>query len=466
MKSSNYLFYTAILGIALSAPLTSHAAVVITEIMYDLPGSDTDREWVEITNQGSATVDVSGYKFFEYGTNHGLTLATGATVLAPEQSAVIANNAATFKIDWPNYSGTLFDSSFSLSNTGEPLALKNSAGDIEDSVSYTSDFGAAGDGNSLHRSGNSFVARAPNPGVFGSQSGSTPSSGGPSSSPSSYSTSTSTPTSTPAQNSTITARAGGDQTVFVGAGSVFEGEALGTQGSLLQNARYVWNFGDGAVAEGKSVMHTYLYPGTYIAVLSIASGEYSASDRLTVTVLLPEVALVVEADGSLVVRNASSREIDLGAWSLVRGGAIFTIPRRTFVPPGGSTRFAPGVLGFSGDVAAVLFFPNGTIAAQANQQSPAAAAVPPPAGDMTKRPLPATHPTKTPPITPTVSEDVTGEDLAAAPASGNFSLPLWGYLAGLIALVGLGVVGSLYARLPTEPTGKTKSTADEFEITD
>jgi len=60
----------------------------------------------------------------------------------------------------------LFDSAFSLSNTGEALAIKNGAGEVEDSVSYISSIGAAGDGGSLQRSNNTFIAALPTLGVF------------------------------------------------------------------------------------------------------------------------------------------------------------------------------------------------------------------------------------------------------------------------------------------------------------
>jgi len=54
-----------------------YSQVVITEVMYDLEGSDSGREWVEIVNLSSQTLDISLWKFFENGTNHGLALFQG-----------------------------------------------------------------------------------------------------------------------------------------------------------------------------------------------------------------------------------------------------------------------------------------------------------------------------------------------------------------------------------------------------
>src|SRR3990167_6884392 len=122
-----------------------YASVIVSEVMYDLEGADTGREWVEIQNDGVA-VDLTGWKFFEGGVNHGLTLIQGDISLLQNGFAVIADNAEKFLLDWPGFSGMLFDSVFSLSNTGETLVLRNSELADVDSVTYSSEWGANGDG--------------------------------------------------------------------------------------------------------------------------------------------------------------------------------------------------------------------------------------------------------------------------------------------------------------------------------
>jgi hypothetical protein len=147
-------------------PASAFASVQITEIMYDTPGSDSGREWIEVTNTGADTADLSKYKLFEANTNHKLVIVVGTSTLAPQASAIIASDPAKFKEDWPQFSGAIFDSTFSLSNTGETLSIKNASSSVLDSASYTSDVGAAGDGGTLHRSGDDFIAALPNPGVY------------------------------------------------------------------------------------------------------------------------------------------------------------------------------------------------------------------------------------------------------------------------------------------------------------
>ena len=142
------------------------AQIVITEIMYDLSGTDTGREWVEITNSGSGSVTVatSTWKFFEADTNHNLSLFQGSVVIPAGGFAVIVDNPAKFLLDWPNFSGTIFDSVFSLGNTGEAVAIKSDASTNVDQVTYASTMGAAGDGNSLQKFGGAWTALAPTAG--------------------------------------------------------------------------------------------------------------------------------------------------------------------------------------------------------------------------------------------------------------------------------------------------------------
>jgi len=126
--------------------------VIINEIMYDLEGGDEGREWIEIFNNGETQVDLTDWKFYEYGedANHRLEITQGSSTLQPNEYAVIVDDSEEFLKDYPDYSGTLFDSSFSLNNSGENIAIKNRTLLI-DEVSYSSEWEANGDGNSLQR---------------------------------------------------------------------------------------------------------------------------------------------------------------------------------------------------------------------------------------------------------------------------------------------------------------------------
>ncbi len=145
-------------------PLSVTADVSFSEIMYDVAGSDNGREWIEIHNTG-ASLDLTHGKFFEEGVNHTLT-PLGSGVVPEGALAIIVADAAVFRADWPDFAGILFDSSFSLKNTGENLALKNASSTVLASVSYDATKGASGDGNSLNVIEGHLVPRRPTPGSF------------------------------------------------------------------------------------------------------------------------------------------------------------------------------------------------------------------------------------------------------------------------------------------------------------
>ncbi len=134
--------------------------------MYDAPGADEGREWIEVTNVGNNPVDLGKFKLLESGTHHGLAVVSGGRTLAAGASAVIAADTKNFAVDYPSYSGILFDSAFALLNTGELLVIEDASTTPLDTVLYTAAVGADGEGGSLHKNGSSFASALPNPGIY------------------------------------------------------------------------------------------------------------------------------------------------------------------------------------------------------------------------------------------------------------------------------------------------------------
>lgn len=138
--------------------------LVINEIMYDLPGSDSGREWVELYNAGTIAVDIDGWKFVEGGSSHSITDFQGGFEILPNEYVVLADNPVSFLEEYPEYQGILLDSSFSLSNNGEMLEIKNQTLSI-DAVSYNVEQGGAGNGNSLQKFESEWKEAPPTPGA-------------------------------------------------------------------------------------------------------------------------------------------------------------------------------------------------------------------------------------------------------------------------------------------------------------
>jgi hypothetical protein len=126
-------------------------SAVFSEIYYDPIGDDKKHEWVEIYNNGTIPTDITSWRFEENNTQHYINEVTNETTIGPGSYAIIADNAVQFLNDYPNFSGLLFDSSFSLSNTGENLTLRAGYdGEIMDFLLYNSTW-VEGDGFSLER---------------------------------------------------------------------------------------------------------------------------------------------------------------------------------------------------------------------------------------------------------------------------------------------------------------------------
>lgn len=107
--------------------------IVISEIMYDPTGSEPANEWVEIYNWGTDTIDVSGWILTD---GNGVYVFPNGAKIGSRRYFVLgyslsAAGGAVDLIYGDSASGTL-----SLSNTGDQVAIKNSAGAVVDSVAY------------------------------------------------------------------------------------------------------------------------------------------------------------------------------------------------------------------------------------------------------------------------------------------------------------------------------------------
>lgn len=332
----------------------------INEVMYDLEGSDSDREWIEVINEGSGPVDIGNFKLFENGSNHSLTLVSGSSVIPAGGVAVIAANATSFSAEHAGFSGTLFDSAFSLSNIGETLGIKNGAGADEDSVAYASSMGAQGTGESLGRSGSTFMPQAPSPGSSEA------------SAPAAQAGASDSATAPPspsggvlAESPKITVRASGNRMLIVGASSVMSAQVYGLEGGPIDDARIVWNLGNGEVREGRAVEFLYRYPGRYSASVTGAAGAHAATERFIVEVKEAAVSLRAETDGSLTLLHTEGRDLDLSLWQVERAGVYFRLPQGTVILAGEGIRLPPETTGLPREGEARLLYPSGTEAAGA-----------------------------------------------------------------------------------------------------
>lgn len=84
--------------------LPATAAVVISEIMYNPDGSDTEvgasKEWVELYNNGATAVDLSGWTLGDLQDGVYSNPFPNGTWLQPNQALVVSGDIATFDAQW------------------------------------------------------------------------------------------------------------------------------------------------------------------------------------------------------------------------------------------------------------------------------------------------------------------------------------------------------------------------------
>ncbi len=360
------------------------ANLVINEILFDPPGSDTGLEKIEIYNPGIVPLDMSGWELYPDGVGYftfpsGFSLPAGsfavihlrtggandaANLYHSQASANMGNSSgsvAIFRPGLPGQGGRSKDTIVDFVRWHKPgsserktwettteeagLWVKSSFVDISDltegqSIGLTSDGLRSGAGSwrifPAASIGYKNSGSTENPSTT-PQPSRTPS---PSPAPTADSVEESIPPPTPS----LGADAGADISALAGVLVQFRASAFGFDGEPLPSARFLWNFGDGVLQEGRSLNHIYHFPGIYHANLNVSSGEYAGSDWRVVTVIPPDLKIseIKSGDNGFVeLANASPGAIDLGGINMIDDGKnIFRIPPGTMVGAGNVIVFA------------------------------------------------------------------------------------------------------------------------------
>ncbi|MGH1435436.1 MAG: lamin tail domain-containing protein [Lewinella sp.] len=120
---------------------TNISDIVINEIMYNPPGTDSQYEYLELYNNDDATVNVGGYYF-----SLGIEATLPDVDLLPGDFLLLAVDSISFEAA---YGLTAYQwTSGALGNGGEVLELRDASGNVVDMVEYddTGDWPEAADG--------------------------------------------------------------------------------------------------------------------------------------------------------------------------------------------------------------------------------------------------------------------------------------------------------------------------------
>jgi hypothetical protein len=344
-------FFLILLGL-LFIPLFSSAEVLITEVMYDLTGDDKSREWIEIYNNGTSEVTIpvggenSAWRFSD-GTQHSFSASRGSSKIIPGSYAIIVDNTSRFLSEWPNFNGTIFDSSLSLNNMfGELSLLSSKNGSVINKVTYYSNQGASGDGNSLQLQENgNWIPATPTPGSKNSGIANTSAVTGNKSSNSSPSAHYgSIETSRGFKTPTLGLSVGRERVGAFGSPMEFKAE---TNLDTSKYNTFAWNFGDGSQGGGSILSHTYQYPGDYVVILNASFQDGNAISRVNVKIVDPSLTIVNADPEKITLKNNSAYEVSLFGRALVSGEKFFVFLKDTIIGPSQSLSFGSNVTGLT-----------------------------------------------------------------------------------------------------------------------
>ena len=140
MKFKKYLVFSLVILVLLlgsshlsyySSSNTAGTNVIITEVLYDTPGTDSVEEWVELYNPTANTISLSGWTISD---NAGTFSLSGS--IAPFGFLVLARDAAGFNALYGFNPDVVMGSAIALSNSGDQLVLKDNTGQQVDFVAW------------------------------------------------------------------------------------------------------------------------------------------------------------------------------------------------------------------------------------------------------------------------------------------------------------------------------------------
>ncbi len=327
-------------------------------------------EWIEFYNDGSDTVDLSGWQLFEGGGSVKVIDLVGT--IAPGGYHVIERITASVPDPVPGITNTA--GAFGgggLSNTSEHLVLKDGAGTVQADINATGGWpaGSSDTKETMQWSEGAWITAAATPGAVNAIGTTTPEDDGNNPPPDDE-----TPDSAGGGSSagfesvaSFTVTIGKKQTVPVGTPLDFSAKL--SRKSLNTQAKISWSFGDGASAQGLTAAHTYLFPGEYIVTATAEAGGIKALAKSEVLIIKPEFAIahIEYQDPQYVeLKNRSKYDVDVSGWQLRTASTTFFFPPGTYLKKEGETIIPSSVTLLTLDPQSTLSFINrsGTLAAE------------------------------------------------------------------------------------------------------
>jgi len=276
MKTKYILFF--VLFILFSITSAAKAAVAINEIAWMGTTADYNDEWVELYNDGSEAVDLSGWSLEANDGQPKINL-TGT---------ISANSYFLLeRTDDNSVPGITADQIYSgsLGNSGEYLQLKDKNGTVIDELNFISGWPG---GDNITKQTMERTATGWQTSLDPDGTPKAPNSSGTIQETKSTMEQPATPTPS-TENKPPIASAGDNIIAFIDEEITFDGsKSYDPDGNDLT---YEWNFGEGGTKNDIIVTRKYSYPGTYLITLVVFDNRYYSSDTITVEIYPKKITI-------------------------------------------------------------------------------------------------------------------------------------------------------------------------------
>ncbi len=361
------LFYKILRGFVpalffLYAGFAWAGTVEISEIAWMGTAESSYCEWVELYNTDNNEVDLAGWRIYEQGGS--ILIMSLSKKISPNGYYLIERSTNSCPDPVPSVvaddSGSFGGSG--LTNAGEILVLKDASGSEIDRVDGSNSRAVGGNNTTketLQRTSAGWITatstpKAPPPDASSSSSSST-------STPSAPSSGSSQSESSSSVGGAYIEEIGPKAVIYsvssgiAGAGTVFDGAVYDVSDKEISPERYFWNFGDGAYAEGKKVIHTFRFPARYQVSFSAKVGSRITAAYREVEIL-PNKIFISEVkpgpDSWLELFNSSPKKLNIAGWILRSSTSTFIFPEESYILP-------QTFLVVSGEISRIIFPPEG-----------------------------------------------------------------------------------------------------------
>jgi PKD repeat protein len=387
-------FKITILVVLFLIPKIVFGNVVIDEVLYNpSTTSDTGKEYIRLYNNGDSVVDLTNWDIDPSSANY---FTIPSFTLNAKTFITIRINTSGTNSDTDIYTGTLSN----MSDTEGPIAIFSSTSHTIATLIDYIEYGAGGQVNEskavsagLWTTGN-FIPNVSAPG----KAIKLKTDGVDNNSPSDWietepSVIQEEPEQTPEQpeappmptgpNTPPIAEAGDNIIAFVNQEIKLDGSKSSDPEN--QDLQYSWNTGDGNSSDHQIVTHKYLYPGTYLAALTVYDGMYYNTD--TITIKIQNQGIIInefmanpsnkdEEEEWIEIYNDADEIMDISGWQLNDAASKsqpFIFPENTLIAPKSYVVFAQQVTGIAlnNDKDSLrLLMPEGIVFQEINYEKP------------------------------------------------------------------------------------------------